>query len=219
MNVYYAQRKRKKTTHIQGRMSEVIQLKPLHWVLVFVALGLVSVAWIVPISVRPDPGTVSPGLGSGSEEYQYLDSPCGCRIPFNYGTTEREVSNAYFNQNGQDLPDPRRLSTFAWAWFQFIDHEITKSESDPEGETKIIAFDENTNMTLTTVLSRVNPANGCLEPKNHLAPMIDGSAVYSDYKDPERLSALRVGPGLCKMKLDDHQLRTCFEEMGSKTMP
>lgn len=187
----------------------MIQPNPLYGVLLFILIGFLCVAWIVPVVVRPDAGTIVPGLGTGSSEYHYLDTPCGCRkthpvAGVDYGTTERNISNVYFDQDDQDIPDPRRLSTFAWAWGQIVDHEITKSGKDPEGTTVVVPFAEGgPNITMSTVLASRDPVTQCLEPKNFLAPTIDGSAVYSDYRDPGRLDALRVGPGLCKLRTDN----------------
>lgn len=191
------------------RGAEVVQPSPLYLVLLFILVGIICVAWIVPLAVRSDPATVAPGLGSGGPEYVYIDTPCGCDkthpvAHVDYGTTERDVSNAYFDQGDRDIPDPRRLSTFAWAWGQLVDHEITKSGKDTvSGITVSVPFAElGPAIIMSTAEAGRNAATQCLEPKNFLSPSIDGSAVYSDYKDPGRLDELRVGPGECKMRTD-----------------
>lgn len=51
------------------------------------------------------------------------------------------------------------------------------------------------------------PAPGgkpCKEPKNNLSPMIDGSTVYSDYLNPDRLYDMLKVPNRCELRVDEY---------------
>lgn len=197
-----------------SRFNGALFFGPCDAVVIFLLVGVLSLSYIIPLAIGPTTTPVPQTPGTGAGTYEYLQTPCGCSnenpvagVDYGASPTEREVSNQYFDQAPQeDIPDPRGATTFMWAWGQLVDHEIVLSTTDPNGTTISIPFDSNINLTMSTVLTRASPVNGCMQPKNLLAPMIDGSAVYSDYKDVSRMTQLRVSPTSCKLRLDNHDL-------------
>lgn len=91
--------------------------------LIFLGIGfLVTMLIIVPLTVKPPPTTEPEDMGfavpPASTKYLQSVCPCFAGIP-DFATNERDISNAYFNQDaGEDCPDPRGLSTFVWGWGQ-----------------------------------------------------------------------------------------------------
>lgn len=106
-------------------------------------------------------------------------------------TDERTISNAIFSQS-EPIPDPRGLNSFAWAFGQFIDHDIVLSVEDDEliGDSIEMLPTEGVFLNLKRVQRRTGPHG--IETLNKLSCSIDGSTVYGDYKNPEKLPKLRV---------------------------
>lgn len=87
------------------------------------AIGFfVTVMVVIPTVLGP-PSTEIPEDTAFAVPAEYpatdfLQSVCPCfnGIP-DFATTERDISNEFFSQN-ESIPDPRFMSTWAWAWGQ-----------------------------------------------------------------------------------------------------
>ena len=114
----------------------------------------------------------------------------------------RHVSNILFNQDAL-LPDIMKLSDYAWAWGQFIDHEITLVNDDPKETCNISVpsgdpyFDPNRTGKVVIGMHRsaFDPKSGtsCENPRefpNAISSYIDASAVYGS--DIEKANWLRT---------------------------
>lgn len=118
-------------------------------------------------------------------------------------TNERTISNTAFIHGGID-PDPRGMNTFAWAFGQFIDHDIILSLDDETllGDSiEMLPEAPGTFIDLKRVQRRA-PTGDMLgiETFNALSAHIDASTVYGDYKNADRITALRDGGGTaCRM--------------------
>jgi hypothetical protein len=118
------------------------------------------------------------------------------------GPSSRYVSNRIFNDLGQDLFSPRRVSQWAWTWGQFLDHGFGLAEGG--GESRPIAFDaadplerfRNDVGPMSFRRDAAAPGTGTTaaprEQVNTVSSYIDGWAVYGG--TPERLEWLREGP-------------------------
>jgi len=106
---------------------------------------------------------------------KYQQLMCECNTAWELASNERELSNFFGKQEG-DIPDPRNLSNLAWVWGQFVDHDITRQETDPESVVYHID-----NFTLTRVKSwQFGDGSGCREADNHISPRIDAGTIYGD---------------------------------------
>lgn len=107
----------------------------------------------------------------------------------------RVLSNKLFEQS-QLLPDATRLSDYAWVWGQFIDHDITLVEDQPDETVNIqvplgdVFFDPLKKGTVVIPMhrSKYDPATGTStdNPRawpNGISAFIDGSGVYGSTKD------------------------------------
>jgi len=113
-------------------------------------------------------------------------------------TNERAISNAVFAQN-VSTPDLRGLNTFAWAFGQFIDHDVVLSEDDDAlvGDSiEMVPNGVGTFIALKRVKTRAGPLGR--ETFNNLTAHIDASTVYGDYKNPHKFARLRTPSG-CRM--------------------
>ena len=118
------------------------------------------------------------------------------------GPSPRYVSNRIFNDIGQDLFSPRRVSQWAWTWGQFLDHGFGLAQSGDE--RRPIAFDaadplerfRNDTGPMTMRRNAAAPDTGTTaaprQQVNTVSSYIDGWAVYGG--TPERLEWLREGP-------------------------
>ena len=117
----------------------------------------------------------------------------------------RTVSNLIFSQNTM-TNDPRGVSAYAWAWGQFIDHDVTLVKDHPFESANIPVppydpfFDPNGTGTAVIPMKRndYDPATGSSpsNPRVHInsiTAFIDGSAVYG--ADSERATWLRSFSG------------------------
>lgn len=172
--------------------------------IIILLISILSLSFIIPLSIPKEHVVTEESFGGGLDTYHYLQNGCPCYNPdpSDFATNERTISNTYFAQS-ESIPDPHRLSSFVWAWGQFIDHDITLSKSSSD-ESFIIPFDETRNMTLKRVVAKTTNS-GCREPKSLISPMIDASTVYGDYLTPERILSIRE-PNKCKLILDEYNL-------------
>ncbi len=117
----------------------------------------------------------------------------------------RAVSNAIFSQNTM-ANDPRGLSAFAWAWGQFIDHDVTLVPDNPNEPMNISVppfdafFDPygSGQAVIPMLRSAYDPTTGTgpENPRQHfnaITAFIDASAVYGS--DEERAFWLRTFSG------------------------
>ncbi|WP_176611386.1 peroxidase family protein [Actinomadura sp. WMMB 499] len=131
------------------------------------------------------------------------------------GPNARTVSNRVFNDeffdaNGAgfsvNIFSEQQLSQWAWAWGQFVDHEIGLRggvlRSDPQGERADIPVDgddplETKRAPAAVRFTRSTPAQGtgtanAREQINNVSSYLDGSAVYATTAG--RLEWMREGP-------------------------
>ncbi len=126
-----------------------------------------------------------------------ISSPSGVNRP-----NPRFISNEIFAQN-EDIDDPLGLSAYAWAWGQFIDHDITLSPDNPNESFNIPvpAFDAYFDPNGTGIMeipmhrSEYDPATGTdfTNPRTHInaiSAFIDASTVYGS--DAARANWLRT---------------------------
>ena len=171
-----------------------------------VGIGFMAAMMAVIPTVLEPGGTITPAdtafaVPTEGSAADFLQSVCPCfeGIP-DFATTERDISNQFFKQN-ESIPDPRYLSTWAWAWGQFLDHDIviTKESTAPE-DCYNISFNQDINIPVKRAQSQTT--GGCRESRTGLSPMIDASTVYGDYMDPARINSLRV-ENSCNLKVDE----------------
>lgn len=133
------------------------------------------------------------------------------------GPNARTVSNRVFNdeffdENGAgfsvNIFSERQLSQWAWAWGQFVDHEIGLRSGvlrgDPQGERADVPVDgadplETKQDPAVVKFTRSTPAPGTgtgpenpRQQINNVSSYLDGSAVYAT--TAERLEWMREGP-------------------------
>ncbi|MCB0533403.1 MAG: T9SS type A sorting domain-containing protein [Lewinellaceae bacterium] len=154
-----------------------------------------------------DAHMLQPGTDAFADGYA---APAGADRP-----NPRHISNLIFNQSALD-DDPRGLSAYAWAWGQFIDHDITLVPDHPTEAMPIAVppfdyfFDPNGTGTVQIDMFRslydpstgTNPGN----PRrffNKISAFIDGSGIYGS--DFNRASWLRMY-SRGKLKLSDGKL-------------
>lgn len=169
------------------------------WILFVLLLLAVFLAILLPVTLvnkNADVGGMGQGAGSGTYDFMVPAGVCDPNPP--PGPTEgyaqvRTWSNDIFHQPPEeDLPDARDLSTYAWAWGQFIDHEIVRSGSDTTGKPPlVIPFSPGFNLTMSRLETRTGAGTGCHEIATEISAYIDGTTVYSDYRDLARMDALR----------------------------
>ena len=117
----------------------------------------------------------------------------------------RLVSNMLFSQTNL-VNDSRTLSAYAWAWGQFIDHDITLSPDHPDESFDIevppfdMYFDPSGSGTVKIPMHRsaYDPTSGTgtgnpRKYTNEITAFIDASAVYG--ADPQRATWLRTFSG------------------------
>jgi peroxidase len=128
-----------------------------------------------------------------------MEHRCPATCVTDYSTTctdERQLSNSIFAQGPQEnIPDPRGLSTFAWAMGQFVDHDVTKVRQETEGDPfcTISLADLGPSvdpMVIQRTLVEVG-ADSCRNPRMFITPYLDGTPWYGDYLDAERAMSLR----------------------------
>ena len=129
-----------------------------------------------------------------------VSRPAGINRP-----NPRKVSNAIFAQD-ELIPDPMALSDFAWAWGQFVDHDITLVGEDHREQINVLVppgdahFDPlGTGLVIIPMVRSVsNPASGTSKENprtftNEITAFLDASAVYGS--DDYSASWLRTFSG------------------------
>ena len=130
-----------------------------------------------------------------------FSTPAGADRP-----NARVISNAISAQDG-DIPEPRGLTDFIWAWGQFLDHDLSLTPDDEEMISAAIPvptgdpfLDPNGTGNVVielfesaTVESTGTDVNNPVEFPNEITSWIDGSNVYGS--DEERASFLRSFEG------------------------
>lgn len=121
-----------------------------------------------------------------------ISTPSGSSRP-----NARELSNVLGNQPG-NFADSRNLSSFAWQWGQFLDHDITLTPSDALDPLHIFVNDSNDPLYPIIPMSRstYDATTGTTTPRQQLnanSSYIDASMVYGS--DAGRAAALRTFSG------------------------
>lgn len=129
-----------------------------------------------------------------------LSSPSGADRP-----NPRAVSNALFADPEGGVLNDRSMSAFMYAWGQFLDHDLTLTDSASPAEPMMIDiptgdpwFDPSGSGTATmpSLRSAYDAASGIEGPReqvNALSAFLDGSQIYG--VDADRAAALRTFSG------------------------
>lgn len=131
--------------------------------------------------------------------YQTERLACECKADWPLASNEKTLSDTYGAQTVPVL-EPRGLNNLAWAWGQFIAHDIVRTRASGTGPVFAVG-----GMNLTRIDAQVFEATGCRWPRTDLTPLIDASTVYGDgcnvtaaqllRDDNGKACKLRVGPG------------------------
>lgn len=107
----------------------------------------------------------------------------------------RTISNATSGQIG-DMPNDRNMSGFVWQWGQFLDHDISLTESHPDNGTAHIMVEPNDMLAPMIPFNRSNYAEGTgtavgnpRQQINQITSYIDASNIYGS--DGARSAMLR----------------------------
>jgi peroxidase len=132
-------------------------------------------------------------------EAAYADgssAPSGADRP-----SARLISNALAESPPEGIVNDRNLSAFVYAWGQFLDHDLTLTDTAVPMEMLVIDvpegdpwFDPAGSGTAVIPLSRsaYDPGTGTIDPRqqvNSISAYLDGSQIYG--VDAERSAALR----------------------------
>lgn len=123
------------------------------------------------------------------------------------GPNPRAISNDVCRLQGDQFDPHPELSSYMWAWGQFVDHEIDltpESESESEDASFQAPEDDLTEPFAKIVFRRSSPIEGTgqkgtpREQPNILSAYIDGANIYG--ASLERAAALRALDGTGKLK-------------------
>lgn len=137
-------------------------------------------------------------------EYDYAD---GVSMPVDRDINAREISNKFFQK--EETQNYKGASDFLWLWGQFMDHDITLTDVNPEERMDIDVpacdryFDLSCTGTNVMVFHRSESVlvDGIREQVNRTTSYVDGSMVYG--ADQLRADTLRAMDGTGKMILDE----------------
>jgi hypothetical protein len=145
-----------------------------------------------------------PTWGESGTQYVRLAAPAyadgiGAMLS---GPSPRYISNRIFNDLGQNIFSENNVSQWAWAWGQFIDHDIGLRNETPGAKAPIAYSKTDPLESFTNDLGRIDFARtpaakgtGTTSPRqeiNTLTSFIDGSGVYGVTN--ARLEWLSAGP-------------------------
>ncbi|MEZ6234062.1 MAG: peroxidase family protein [Phycisphaerales bacterium] len=147
--------------------------------------------------LSPQMGCVGSELIRGASGAYYAD---GIGQPI-AGPNVRTISNLLGAQTPAGLGNARNLSSWAWQWGQFIDHDFTLIDEGAEAMNIAIptgdpVFDPMGTGTAVMPFHRSAFTQGVTTPRQHanaITHWIDGSNVYGS--DTTRATALREGVG------------------------
>ncbi len=114
-------------------------------------------------------------------------------VPYiNYGNV-RTQSNTLF---GALDVNTRVLSNLAWAWGQLIQHDLFLLNLNTSDVAQVTLAPGTTIMNMSSLITRAGVGTtqniwGCPEVQNLRTGIIDGSPIYSDALNPDRLTSLR----------------------------
>ncbi|MEM7385176.1 MAG: peroxidase family protein [Verrucomicrobiota bacterium] len=131
----------------------------------------------------------------------------------------RIVSNAIFHQH-TNLPDPRGISDWGWAWGQFVDHDITHAPSGSQfGRLTIeippedpVFGDLRPNNQISLNRTNFEPDSGSTSPRLHvntISAYLDASMVYGgsheegEEEEINRAEWLRTMDGTGRFRVSD----------------
>jgi len=145
----------------------------------------------------PQMGCVGSDLIRGVSGPHYAD---GIGSPIDRGSA-RMISNSVAAQTPAGLGNARNLSSWAWQWGQFIDHDFALVDESSEAMDIPIpigdpTFDPSGSGTATMPFSRSVCSGGVDSPRqqaNAITHWIDGSGVYGS--DAARADTLRAHVG------------------------
>ncbi len=155
------------------------------------------------------------GNNQSNPDYGAADSPLLDIAPLGYSDgfstpagqnrpNPRTISNT-ISQQDEDIPDPRGLTNFIWAWGQFLDHDLDLTPEgqepidiqvptgdpwlDPQGTGNVTIPMNDSEFIDATGTDATNPR----QLPNVITSWIDGSNVYGS--DEERTNFLRSFQG------------------------
>lgn len=161
-------------------------------IFIIVFVGLTTTAIVLPLTLNRAPTKAPIGFRIIDPAQGFIQKVCTTEKDWTseLATNERQLSNEYFDQpDNETINDPRGLNTLAVIFGQFLDHDITLTETDPDAQFTIEFL--NVTRTIKDPITR--------ETKTLLSPGIDGSTIYGDYANAWKLQWLRV-PNSCLMK-------------------
>lgn len=160
------------------------------WVLLWMGpLGLILITALVGGIVAPAPnvGSLPSPLGFPPTSPGIIQAVTCTPQATTPQANRDNQSNVYFS--GISPADSRGLSQLAWAWAQFIQHDIFAYSVNASASPYNISLGVYGNMTLNAL--NVTSVN-CSSP-NGRTWTLDGSPIYSDALNPARLALLRTG--------------------------
>lgn len=176
------------------------------------------IVFIASASAQLNPGRTIDGSGNNltHPSWAQADTAYSRVAPANYangtsqmqeGPNAREVSDAVFNDLGQNLFSENNLSQFVWAWGQFIDHDLDLRDESPGAAANIpflggpLERFKNEVGNIAFNRTPAAPNTGGKTPRQQLTQItgfLDASQVYGS--DQARDSWLRGPNGTMIMK-------------------
>lgn len=152
----------------------------------------------------PDQGAAGTGMIRFGYTARFLDSS-GTMIGDEQRANARDLSNALFSQT-HAVKSVRGLSDMAWAWGQFVTHDLemvmTDDGSEVNGEAPIAINDANDPLGPAPIPFvranwEVGSGRNFRTPINDVTSYLDASTIYGN--DGERATAIRTAGGKLAM--------------------